>query len=85
MHKHDSWKISIEEMRERYLKLYSAAVNDVLRFKYTINSCLPSGYLPLREDMKMAGIAFTVKGGPDITTDREFEQRAGESRKTLKA
>jgi len=76
MLRHESWTISITEMRRRYLGLYSAAVNDVLRFKHKINCCFPSGYLPLRENMKMAGIAFTVKGGPDITTDGEFEQRA---------
>jgi regulator of RNase E activity RraA len=71
-----SWEIPIGEMRERYLKLYTAAINDVLRFKYKMNCCFPSGYLPLREGMKMAGVAFTVKGSPDITTDGEFEQRA---------
>jgi hypothetical protein len=44
-----SWEIPIGEMRERYLKLYSAAINDVLRFKYKMNCCFPSGYLPLRK------------------------------------
>lgn len=63
-------------MRERYLKLYSGAVNDVLRFKYKLNTSLPTDYAPLRENMKLAGIAFTVKGAPDITTDGEFELRA---------
>jgi 4-hydroxy-4-methyl-2-oxoglutarate aldolase len=69
--------ISIAEMRERYLKLYSGAVNDVLRFNYKLHTTsLPPAFAPLREEMKLAGLAFTVKGGPDITTDGEFEMRA---------
>lgn len=63
-------------MRQRYLKLYSAAVNDVMRFEYKINCSLPASYMPLERDMKLAGVAFTVKGAPDITTDGEFEMRA---------
>lgn len=70
------YPVSVGEMRERYLKLYSAAVNDVMRFDYKVNCTLPSTYLPLREEMKMAGQAFTIKGAPDITTDGEFEMRA---------
>ncbi|WP_341228418.1 RraA family protein [uncultured Arcticibacterium sp.] len=69
--------ISVSEMRERYLKLYTGAVNDVLRFNYKMHtSSLPSHFAPLRESMKVAGLAFTVKGGPDITTEGEFEMRA---------
>ena len=69
--------ISIAEMRQRYLKLFTGAVNDVLRFKYKMHaSSLPAEFSPLREEMKIAGQAFTVKGGPDITTDGEFEMRA---------
>jgi regulator of RNase E activity RraA len=69
--------IGIPEMRRRYLKLFTGAVNDVLRFKHKMHSsALPSAFSPLREDMKIAGRAFTVKGGPDVTTDGEFEMRA---------
>ncbi|KAA0993860.1 RraA family protein [Dyadobacter sp. UC 10] len=69
--------ISVREMKQRYLKLYSGAVNDVLRFKHNRHaSSLPATFAPLREEMKMAGLAFTVKGGPDITTDGEMEMRA---------
>lgn len=70
------YPISIEEMRTRYLKIYSGAVNDVMRFDYHVNAALPSSYLPLRENMKLCGQAFTIKGAPDITTDGEFEMRA---------
>ena len=71
------YPITIEEMRERYLKLYTGAVNDVLRFNYKMHATsLPPEYAPLREGMKLAGQAFTIKGGPDITTEGEFEMRA---------
>jgi regulator of RNase E activity RraA len=70
------YPISLEEMRERYLMLYSGAVNDVLRFQYKLHCALPGEYTPLERDMKMAGQAFTVKGAPDITTDGEMELRA---------
>ncbi len=69
--------IPVAEMRSRYLKLYTGAVNDVLRFNYKMHSTsLPATFAPLREEMKLAGLAFTVKGGPDITTEGEFEMRA---------
>ncbi|ODS84284.1 MAG: dimethylmenaquinone methyltransferase [Cytophagaceae bacterium SCN 52-12] len=69
--------IPVTEMRARYLQLYTGAINDVLRFDYQIHATsLPSGFAPLREDMKMVGLAFTIKGGPDITTDGEMETRA---------
>ena len=71
-----SCPIPVPEMRERYLKLYSGAVNDVMRFDYHVNAALPSNYLPLREKMKICGQAFTIKGAPDITTEGEFEMRA---------
>jgi regulator of RNase E activity RraA len=71
------YPISVAEMRARYLKLFTGAVNDVLRFKYKMHaSSLPADFAPLREEMMLAGQAFTVKGGPDVTTDGEFEMRA---------
>lgn len=70
------YPISLTEMRERYLRLYSGVVNDVLRFEYNLHCALPSDYLPLERDMKICGQAFTIKGAPDITTDGEFELRA---------
>lgn len=71
------YPIPVAEMRERYLKLYSGAVNDVLRFNYQMHATsLPASFAPLREQMKLTGMAFTVKGGPDITTEGEFEMRA---------
>jgi 4-hydroxy-4-methyl-2-oxoglutarate aldolase len=71
------YPITIAEMRDRYMRLFTGAVNDVLRFRYKMHSSsLPAALKPLRENMMLAGLAFTVKGGPDITTDGEFEMRA---------
>lgn len=73
---HTAASIPVPELRERYLKLYSGAVNDVLRFDYQLHCALPSCYAPLSRDMKIAGVAFTIKGAPDITTDDEMNNRA---------
>lgn len=72
-----NYPVPTSEMRERFLKLFSGAINDVLRFEYDMHATsFPASYRPLREEMKMVGQAFTVKGGPDITTEGEFEMRA---------
>jgi len=71
-----TYPIPVSELRERYLKLYSGAVNDILRFEYKMHAALPSEFAPLDRGMKLAGQAFTVKGAPDITTDGEIEMRA---------
>lgn len=68
--------IPLPEIRARYLKLYSGAVNDVLRFDYKLHCALPACYAPLERGMKIAGVAFTIKGAPDITTDGEMDARA---------
>ncbi len=73
----EAFPIPVREMRQRYLRLFTGAVNDVLRFQYGFKATsLPADFAPLREEMLLAGEAFTVKGGPDITTDGEFEMRA---------
>ena len=71
-----TYPVPVAEMRERYLKLYSGAVNDILRFDYRMHAALPPEFAPLDRSMKLAGQAFTIKGAPDITTDGEFEMRA---------
>jgi 4-hydroxy-4-methyl-2-oxoglutarate aldolase len=68
--------IPVPEMRARFLKLFTAAVNDVMRFEHKLNGALPSSFRGLRGNDRMCGRAFTVKGGPDLTTDGEFEMRA---------
>lgn len=68
--------IPVPEMRARFLKLFTAAVNDVLRFEHRLNGSLPSDYRQLVAGQKLCGRAFTVKGGPDLVTEGELETRA---------
>ncbi len=66
----------VADIRERYLKVHVAAVNDVLRLQYgLLNRSLPSDYRPLQEGMRLAGVAFTVKGMPCLKTTGEMQQR----------
>ena len=51
-----------KELCDRYEQVFTAAVNDVLRELGLVYQTLPNGILPLRDEMKVAGIAFTVKG-----------------------
>ncbi len=38
-----TYPIPVPEMRERYLKLYSGAVNDILRFEYRMHAAFAFG------------------------------------------
>lgn len=72
-----NYPIPIPEMRERYLRLFTGAVNDVLRFEHRLHgTALPVEFRPLRPELKLAGQAFTIKGGPDLVVEGEFERRA---------
>lgn len=51
----------IDAIRERYLKVYTAAVYDVLSMEYGLEGrAMSSGIYPLVHTMKLAGPAFTV-------------------------
>ena len=68
--------IPVQELCERYEQVFTAAVNDVLREEGLIAQTLPSDIMPLREEMKVCGIAFTVSGGPSLELKQEMEERA---------
>lgn len=68
--------ISDKELCDRFLKAFSGAINDVLRELGLLTQTLPSNILPLREEMRVCGIAFTVKGAPDLDIESELEYRA---------
>jgi len=77
----DNWAVEeltipAQELCERYEALYTGAVNDVLREHLLLDQALPASILPLREEMKVAGIAFTIKSAPDPTVSGEMETRA---------
>lgn len=65
-----------QEICDRYEKIFTAAVNDALREKRLTNQTLPNGLVPLRERMKAAGFAFTIKGAKNLTLKNEMAERA---------
>lgn len=67
--------IPTKELCDRYEQLFTAAVNDVLRERNLLHQALPHGIMPLREDTKVAGIAFTVKGSKSLLVKDEMKER----------
>ena len=63
-----------KELLYRFEKLYTGAINDVLREFCLLNQALPGHIIPLREYRTIAGFAFTVKSAPNamITGEMEF-------------
>ena len=68
--------IPVKELCARYEKLYTSAVNDVLREMALLDQTLPHSILPLREQMKVAGPAFTIKGAKSLLVKDEMLERA---------
>lgn len=64
------------ELCARYEALFTAAVNDVLRERNLLHQTLPHGILPLRDTMKVAGPAFTIKGAKSLLVKDEMAERA---------
>lgn len=63
------------ELLSRFEKLYSGAINDVLREFCLMNQALPNHIVPLREYRTLAGIAFTVKSSSNTKVQGEMEFR----------
>jgi 4-hydroxy-4-methyl-2-oxoglutarate aldolase len=59
----------MEQIRERYLRLYAGLVYDVLEHLGHPNQVLSHQITSLMPDMKLAGPAFTVKGIPTVERD----------------
>ncbi len=68
--------VSEEEMCHRYEALFTAAVNDALRERRLVRQTLPHDIMPLRESMKVAGPAFTIKGAKSLLIKDEMKERA---------
>ncbi|MDO5580542.1 MAG: RraA family protein [Planctomycetia bacterium] len=64
-----------KEIIERYEKLYTGCVNDVMREACLTNQALPSEIMPLRDEMVLAGFAFTIRSAADPTVGGELELR----------
>lgn len=68
--------IPIKELCERYEKLYTGAINDVMREMCLLDQNLPSDIMPLRDEMTVCGEAFTVKSAPNVMIQGEMTFRA---------
>jgi len=67
----EPFPIPEEELLDRYEKMFTAAVSDVLHGTYKIrNSILPANIKPLTPGLKAAGVAFTIKGYPSHISER---------------
>ena len=67
--------VPLREICERYEKLYSGAVNDVLREMNYLYQALPHDIIPLKDDMVVAGEAFTVKGAATLEINDDMRIR----------
>lgn len=67
--------ISLPDLVARYEKLYTGAVNDVLRELCLPRQALPPQIVPLRDDMVVCGEAFTVRSVADPTLSGELDTR----------
>ena len=65
-----------EELCNRYEKLYTGAVNDVMRELTLMDQAFPNTIMPLKMEMKRAGIAFTIRSVPTPMVEGEMEVRA---------
>ncbi|WP_448659122.1 RraA family protein [Sphingomonas sp. CJ99] len=71
----DPLPIAQLELLERYERLYTGLVSDVLREMLMLDQALPGSLIPLRPEKTVAGIAFTVKSAPNVKITGEMETR----------
>lgn len=67
--------VPLTELCKRYERLYTGAVNDVLREHNLLYQALPHSILPLRDHMVVAGDAFTIKGAPTLEINDDMRIR----------
>lgn len=68
--------IPVAELLDRYMQVTTPMINDVLRERNLLYQTLPNNICPLREEMKMAGVAFTIKGSKSLVIKDEMKERA---------
>lgn len=71
----EPFPIPEKELIERFERMYTGAVNDVMREFCLLNQALPGHIVPLREYQTVAGLAFTVKSAPNAMIKGEMEFR----------
>ncbi|MDE1992706.1 MAG: dimethylmenaquinone methyltransferase [Rhizobiaceae bacterium] len=64
---------AIADKAERFKKLYTAAVYDIMDEMGLPNQCMDLGIRALDRSMRIAGPAFTVKVSADVRTDEEYD------------
>lgn len=68
--------MAIAEMCDRFEVVSTAAINDVLRSKGLINQVIPPAIVALKGTMRLAGLAFTIKGAVSLQLAGEMDERA---------
>lgn len=74
--KTDAFPISEKELCDRYEQVTTPMVNDVLREMELLYQTFPNNIMPLKDEMKVAGIAFTIKGSKNLSLEDEMVERA---------
>jgi 4-hydroxy-4-methyl-2-oxoglutarate aldolase len=77
-------EIPVLEMTERFNKIATATVFDTMDRMNMPNQVLDLNIRPLRDEMHIAGPAFTVRGGRDCRTGREWQPKEMEGRNLWK-
>ena len=72
----NEFPVPLKELCERYEKLYTGCVNDVMRELTLLDQNLPHDIMPLRDEMTVCGEAFTVKSAPNVMIEGEMTFRA---------
>lgn len=70
-----TYDIPVPELVERYTQLYSGAIYDVMDHMDLPHQALAIDVKPVRQDMTLAGPAFTIKGIPDPVGDEALRNR----------
>ena len=71
----NEFPVPLKELCERYEKLYTGCVNDVMRELTLLDQNLPHDIMPLRDEMTVCGEAFTVKSAPNVRRGVHREER----------
>jgi len=77
-------EIPVLEMTERFNKIATATVFDIMDRMNMPNQVLDLNIRPLRDEMHIAGPAFTVRGGRDCRTGSEWQPKEMEGRNLWK-
>lgn len=64
--------VPVESLIKRYRQLYSGAVYDILDEQDLAHQVLATDLKPVRQDMVLAGPAFTMKGIPDSNGNEDL-------------